>query len=42
MIRPLVAVLLLLAMAAPLAACGKKDDPVPPPGANYPRTYPAR
>jgi len=35
--------LLLLALAAPLAACGKKGDPKPPSGdqAPYPRTYPA-
>lgn len=35
--------LLLLALAAPLAACGKKGPPKPPSGdeAPYPRTYPA-
>jgi predicted small lipoprotein YifL len=34
--------LLLLGLAFPLAACGKKGDPVPPPGepVTYPRTYP--
>jgi predicted small lipoprotein YifL len=34
--------LLLLGLALPLAACGKKGDPVAPPGEPniYPRTYP--
>lgn len=41
--RRLILGLLLLALAAPLAACGKKGDPRPPSGENapYPRTYPA-
>ncbi|MBL8653131.1 MAG: hypothetical protein JNJ97_02965 [Alphaproteobacteria bacterium] len=36
--------LLALAFAAPLAACGRKGDPEPPTGADprYPRQYPAR
>jgi predicted small lipoprotein YifL len=36
------AALLLLGLALPLAACGKKADPVAPPGEpnTYPRTYP--
>jgi predicted small lipoprotein YifL len=36
--------LLALAFAAPLAACGRKGDPEPPMGADtrYPRQYPAR
>lgn len=35
--------LLALAFAAPLAACGRKGDPEPPEGADirYPRQYPA-
>jgi predicted small lipoprotein YifL len=34
--------LLLLGTLLPLAACGKKGEPVPPPGAaiTYPRAYP--
>ncbi|MGO8919159.1 MAG: hypothetical protein ACLQJR_24935 [Stellaceae bacterium] len=34
--------LLLLASAMPLAACGKKAEPGPPPGTQtvFPRTYP--
>ena len=36
--------LLALAFAAPLAACGRKGDPEPPGNADmrYPRQYPAR
>lgn len=36
--------LLALAFAAPLAACGRKGDPEPPEGSDirYPRQYPAR
>lgn len=36
--------LLALAFAAPLVACGRKGDPEPPEGADrrYPRQYPAR
>jgi predicted small lipoprotein YifL len=42
--RALAAVALLLLLAAPLAACGKKGLPEPPPGEpnTYPRTYPAQ
>jgi len=34
---------LLLLLALPLAACGKKGAPEPPPGEKntYPRTYPS-
>jgi predicted small lipoprotein YifL len=34
---------LLLALAAALAACGRKGDPLPPAGepSTYPRRYPA-
>jgi len=42
MIRP-TALALLLLLALPLAACGKKGTPEPPPGVpnTYPRTYPS-
>jgi predicted small lipoprotein YifL len=35
--------LLALALAVPLAACGRKGDPEPPEGADekFPRQYPA-
>ena len=35
---------LMLAVAAALAACGKKGDPEQPPGAKptYPKTYPSK
>lgn len=34
----------MLALASALAACGKKGPPEPPPGeeSTYPRTYPIR
>ncbi|MHA1114139.1 MAG: LPS translocon maturation chaperone LptM [Alphaproteobacteria bacterium] len=37
-------VLVILALAAPLAACGKKAPPEPPSGkeSTYPKTYPSR
>jgi hypothetical protein len=37
-----VLVLLLIAVAVALAGCGKKGNPLPPPGEpdTYPRTYP--
>jgi hypothetical protein len=40
----LTAVVLLLigALALPLAACGKKASPEPPPGSEYPRDYPTQ
>jgi predicted small lipoprotein YifL len=42
--RLVLALLAMLALAAPLAACGKKGDLEPPPGkkTDYPRDYPAR
>lgn len=33
-------ILLLAALTAPLAACGRKGRPIPPEGATYPRKYP--
>lgn len=42
--RAALALLAMLALAAPLAGCGKKGDLEPPPGkkTEYPREYPAR
>jgi predicted small lipoprotein YifL len=44
LIRALTAILIGGALLAPLAACGKKAPPEPPPGkeSSYPRTYPTR
>jgi len=39
----MLAAMIVLAVGLPLAACGKKGDPEPPPGAKetvYPRPYP--
>jgi predicted small lipoprotein YifL len=35
-------VLLLTSLVLSAAACGRKGAPEPPPGADYPRTYPSR
>ncbi len=42
MIGRLIALLLMAALAAPIAGCGKKGDPEPPPGtkSDFPRQYP--
>lgn len=42
MIGRLIALLLLVALAAPLAGCGKKGHLDPPPGqkSDFPRQYP--
>jgi predicted small lipoprotein YifL len=37
----LLALLLAVSMLS-AAACGRKGAPEPPPGADYPRTYPSR
>jgi len=43
LLRALALLVLVSALAAPLAACGKKGPPVPPDEDSvYPRTYPAR
>lgn len=36
------AMLMLLATLVAVGACGRKGDPEPPPGTDFPRTYPAR
>ncbi len=38
--RRLLLIALVIGLALPLAACGKKNQPEPPPGSTYPRTYP--
>lgn len=44
LLRTLALLLLVAALATPLAACGKKGPPIPPDGqdSDYPRTYPTR
>lgn len=41
-IRRTALLLLVASLALPAAGCGRKGQPEPPPGADYPRTYPAR
>ena len=41
MLRRLLILALIVALTAPLAACGRKGAPVPPEGSEYPRKYPA-
>ena len=40
MLRKLLVLVLVLAMAAPLGACGRKSSPQHPPDSEYPRQYP--
>lgn len=44
-LRVVVALLMVLALAVPVAACGRKPDNLLPPegseGENFPRTYPS-
>jgi predicted small lipoprotein YifL len=43
LLRALALLLLVSALAAPLAACGKKGPPTPPgEDSVYPRSYPSR
>lgn len=42
LVRLAVTLLVVLAVAAPLAACGKKGKLESPEGATYPRDYPTR
>lgn len=39
--RTLMSVFIVILFVASLSACGRKGQPEPPPGADYPRTYPA-
>jgi hypothetical protein len=41
-LRQLLLALLITAAVLPAAGCGRKAQPEPPPGADYPRTYPSR
>jgi predicted small lipoprotein YifL len=41
MLRRLLILALIVALTAPLAACGRKGAPVPLEGSEYPRKYPA-
>lgn len=40
--RLLLLALLLVALTLPVAGCGRKGQPEPPPGSDFPRTYPSR
>ena len=42
MTRLLTILLLALALAGPLAACGREGPPQPPEESDFPRTYPSR
>ena len=42
MIRNILVIALILGLAAPIAACGRKSVPQAPPGTEYPRQYPSR
>jgi predicted small lipoprotein YifL len=42
MIRNILVIALVLGLVAPIAACGRKSSPQPPPDTEYPRQYPTR
>lgn len=42
MSRIALSLILALSLLPALSACGKKGDPEPPPGSEFPRTYPTR
>lgn len=42
MIRKLLVLLLVAAVASPLVGCGRKATPKAPPGSEYPRDYPTQ
>lgn len=39
-VKTVLAALLLFTLLAPLAACGKRGEPLPPEGSTWPRRYP--
>ncbi len=41
-IRKIVVIMLILALASPLAACGRKSSPERPKGSDHPRVYPTQ
>ncbi len=42
MIRKWLLVMLVAVLMVPLAGCGRKSAPVPPPDSDHPRKYPTR
>ena len=42
MLKRIVILVLVVAMASPLLACGRKAQPEPPPDTTYPRQYPTQ
>ena len=42
MIRKILLIALVLGLAAPIAACGRKSAPQAPPGSEYPKKYPTQ
>lgn len=40
MLRRLVLVLVVAAIALPASACGRKNQPIHPEGSDYPKEYP--
>jgi predicted small lipoprotein YifL len=40
--RALLIALLMTGLTLSVVGCGRKGQPEPPPGADYPRTYPSR
>ncbi len=40
--RTLLSAFIAVLITLSVAGCGRKGQPEPPPGADYPRTYPAR
>ena len=41
-LRQLLLALLVAVVVLPAAGCGRKAQPEPPPGSDFPRTYPSR
>jgi predicted small lipoprotein YifL len=40
--RTLITLVFAALLTLAVAGCGRKGQPEPPPGSDYPRTYPAR